>query len=219
MQKLFIKTQGGQKEVHVIRAWQDISGAQVYLFKGGHYGYRDETPIRTESEFDIITNPQQRNAALAWWRRTGEKQSREYYDSKKLQAEQAAGDYRETVDTAESDLDSLAYTRRSTRGGEISDPHTWPTWFSKRPDWWGQAATISFSDYRYDMVGDFTDSSGGKESTGTSSGDETKIQSKKSNFNKKTESEKESDSKESDSAGGADPEKTSSGPAGSGGKW
>lgn len=151
-QILYVKQAQGQKAVHIIRTWLDASGKSVYLHADGHYGYKDGSPLKARSELDLIGDKTQRALAQAWWDRFGQKQSESYYAALEATNLEAAGDFREVpVDTSE--LDAILYIRRPVgrKKGAVSSPHSWMEWFSKRPDWWGQAKKIDFADYVYEI--------------------------------------------------------------------
>jgi hypothetical protein len=49
-------------------------------------------------------------------------------------------------------LDSILYSKKPKKGA-ISDPKPWIEFgFSTRPDWWGQAKSVSFTDFTYIMA-------------------------------------------------------------------
>jgi hypothetical protein len=155
-QKLFVKTtdeegKSGLKEVHVIRSWQESSGLQLYLHKNGIYGYKDESPVMNVREFDIIGDPIQKKAALAWWNRIGKKVSAEFYKKRDEKIEKGLGDI-PIIEGDDSNLDAAQYARRliSDRSKNAwSDSSTWFDWFDSRPDWWGYAGIIEIGNYRY----------------------------------------------------------------------
>lgn len=142
------------KKIYVIRAWQESSGKQIFLFANGVYGYKDESPVRSESEFDAIHNKQQKQAAIFWWKKTGAEYSARFYAEQEAKAAEKAGVYQFELQGSESDLDSILYVRKSAKKGKgaVSDPHPWMKWFSKRPEWWGQATVITFADFTYELI-------------------------------------------------------------------
>lgn len=152
-QTLYVKTPGGgQKPVQILRTWLDASGKSVYLHANGRYAYKDGAPLKSSAELDLISDRGQRTLAKAWWERFGGKESAEYYAALDAKQLEAAGDFQESaVDI--SDLDAILYVRRPTgkKKGAITSPHAWMEWFTKRPDWWGQAKKIDFPDYAYEM--------------------------------------------------------------------
>jgi hypothetical protein len=149
-QTLYVKMKdGGQRPVKIIRSWLSNGGAWVYLHVGGRYAYKDGTPLRAAAELDALP-PAQRAAALAWWRRTGEKESSDFYANQEAAAAALAGDFQSALPDS-SELDAVLYTRRpKKRGSAVSAPHAWPDWFDARPDWWGQADVIGFPDFIYE---------------------------------------------------------------------
>jgi hypothetical protein len=156
-QKLFVKTtdeegKSGLKEVHIIRSWQESSGLQLYLHKNGIYGYKDESPVMKVREFDIIGDPIQKKAALAWWNRAGKKLSEEFYKKRDEEIEKGLG-YMPVIEGDDSNLDAAQYIRRliSDRSKKAwSEPSTWFDWFKEgRPEWWGSANLIEIGHYRY----------------------------------------------------------------------
>lgn len=152
-QKLFIKTSQGQRPVQVIRCWMAAGGNSVYLHANGRYAYKDGAPLKSAADLDILPGAQ-RERARAWWDRAGRVESEAYYEAQRLKEKEAAGDFRAEVPFA-AELDAVNYIRRKTGGGKTlapSAPHAWMEWFPARPDWWGQARTISFADYTYEMV-------------------------------------------------------------------
>lgn len=152
-QTLFINKPEGQKEVSIHRAFWDASGRKLYLHTNGKYAYKDETPIKSVSEFDIIGNPFQREAAIRWWKYAGKAESETYY-AEKLEKEKARlGDFQSGNSAAKPEIDIISYTRKNTTGrGMVSNPHTWREWFTTRPDWWGQAEVVAFKDFTYTMT-------------------------------------------------------------------
>lgn len=153
-QTLYIKLpSGGTKPVQILRTWLSASGQSVYLHANGRYAYKNGAPLQSVDELDLISDRGQRTMAKAWWERFGQKESAAYYAAIEEKQLEAAGDFNEsTVDT--SDLDAILYIRRPTgrKKGAITKPHAWMEWFTKRPDWWGQAKKIDFADYIYEMT-------------------------------------------------------------------
>lgn len=153
-QTLYVKNpDGGQRAVKIVRSWGVSGGTSVYLHANGRYAYKDETPLKSVNELDILPLVQ-REAAIAWWKRVGESESVAYYDGKLQQAREAAGDFQTEIKNTD-ELDAVNYIRRKTgakKTAAATAPHTWMEWFSTRPDWWGQARTIAFMDYAYEMV-------------------------------------------------------------------
>lgn len=154
-QKLMIEVtdaQGGksQKQVTVIRSWQDASGHAVFLFGNGSYGYKNGEPIKDQAEFGIIGSPIQHKAAMAWWKRAGRELSARYYESKAKHEARLMGDFSEQPAGGDSRLDEVLYFRASVDSmEELEGPFAWMDLFGKRPDWWGQARQIVFADYGY----------------------------------------------------------------------
>jgi hypothetical protein len=151
MQKLFVKQGDEMKEIHVLRSWQDISGRQIFLHHNGVYGYKDGTPVKNITEFDIMPI-EHRQQAVAWWKRGGQKLSADHYAEQEKKVQEKAGDFQAMMGDGNTALDSVLYTRRSKKGGAVSAPRSWMEWFEKRPDWWGQATHIQFNDYIYTMI-------------------------------------------------------------------
>lgn len=158
-QKLFIKTtdeegRSSLRPVTVIRSWQVASGAQIFLHTSGIYGYKDESPIKSRDELEIIGDARQRQIAEAWWDRTGRDYSEKYY--RRLEAELAA---RQDADIFPHDdagtFDAVQYVRRpiaDRRKNAWSEPTTWFEWFKSRPEWWGMAGLIEIGNHRYKRV-------------------------------------------------------------------
>jgi hypothetical protein len=154
-QQLTIKAKDGSlKNIQVLRCWQDISGKQVFLHLNGSYAYKDLTPLRSAGEFDIIADPRQKAQALAWWKRAGEAQSKAYYNEQETAALDQTGDFQPEPARAGTEMDAVLYFRRpiGRRKGAVSAPKSWMEWFGTRPDWWGQARSVDFADYRYEMI-------------------------------------------------------------------
>lgn len=149
MQRLFVK---GLGEVVVHRSWKDISGVEVFLHTDGRYANKDGTPLKKREELDILP-PTQRAIAQAWWDRSGKKQSEDHYRGMEKKQAAIAGDFQDNVPESTTELDSALYARRSRKGGAISAAKSWMEWFSKRPDWWGQAEAIGFPDFVYTKAG------------------------------------------------------------------
>lgn len=149
-----VKTRAGgetTKTVTVLRSWQDASGAQIFLHTNGVHGYKDGAPVRNKHEFAIISNKAQRHMAEMWWERRGKKMSEEYYGAIEEREMAAAGDFQALDATAKNQELDLAMYRRSPAGspGAMSPPAPWMEFFPARPDWWGQADAIQFSDWLY----------------------------------------------------------------------
>jgi len=139
--------------VQIIRSWGTSGGTSVYLHSNGRYAYKDGTPLKSENEFDILPLVQ-REAAIAWWNRAGKNESAAYYEGRLQKAREAAGDFRQEVKNTD-ELEAVLYIRRKSGAKKTvaaTAPHTWMEWFKTRPDWWGQAHTIAFLDYAYEMV-------------------------------------------------------------------
>lgn len=165
MQTLFVKQPGGgTKPVQIIRAYLNNGAAGIYLHANGRYAYKSGQPLQNEAELNIIPEPQ-RTIAKRWWQRIGRAESEAYYQQLDQTAKQKAGDFQmELEDTAE--LDMVMYTRRPTgKKGAVTAPHTWPEWFAKRPDWWGQARNIRFTDYEYEIEDLSDEPAAGKETS------------------------------------------------------
>ncbi|MBU2550229.1 MAG: hypothetical protein KKB20_17605, partial [Proteobacteria bacterium] len=163
MQKLYEKVTlpNGQRttvELHVLRSWQDISGAQIYLLMDGSYTYKNKAPIRSADEFSIISDPIQRSAAVTWWGRKGKAMSAKYYEEleRQIEALQRVGLPVEASDEPVTELDAVLYRRRPVndrRKAAFGDPETWSTFgFPKRPDWWGYATVVEIADMRYQLA-------------------------------------------------------------------
>lgn len=152
-QTLYVKKpDGGQREVKIVRSWGTSGGTSVYLHSNGRYAYKDGSPLKSVNELDILPLVQ-REAAIAWWKRTGEAESAAYYEGRLQKARDAAGDFQTEIKNTD-ELDAVNYIRRKTgtKKSAATAPHTWMEWFPIRPDWWGQARTIAFLDYAYEMV-------------------------------------------------------------------
>lgn len=158
MQKIIVKLANGTtKTIVVHRAYQDISGKQIFLHADGTYGYKDGAPVREASELNILPEAH-RALALSWWQRAGEKKSRAYYRILDEQNKRRAGDYQETLAQQANNtmLDSVLYGRKALvapgKYGAVSAPKSWMEWgYSKRPEWWGQAKEVTFPDAAYVM--------------------------------------------------------------------
>jgi len=72
----------GQKEINVIRSWQESDGRQIFLHTNGVYGYKDESPVLKKEDLNIISDPTQHRLALNWWDRTGKEMSAGFYDAR-----------------------------------------------------------------------------------------------------------------------------------------
>ncbi len=153
-QTLYVKMPGGgQREVKIVRTWGTSGGTSVYLHANGRYAYKDGTPLQSRNELDILPLVQ-REAALAWWERAGNKEATAHYEAQLQAARTAAGDFQTEIKNTD-ELDAINYIRRKSGGKKTTAataPKTWMEWFPKRPDWWGQARTISFADFAYEMV-------------------------------------------------------------------
>lgn len=171
-QTLYVKTKSGSHiEVTVLRSWSDISGKHIFLHAHGLYGYKDGSPVRNVTEFDIIGDQNQRRLAVHWWERIGKEYSARYYEAEETRARERIGDFRIEEEINQTVYDAVLYARRPAgiKKGAVSAPRSWMEWFAKRPDWWAQAKKIEFLDYVYEML----DEEAGKETLqapGTSPG-------------------------------------------------
>lgn len=137
-----------RKELVVLRAWQDAGGGQLMLFSNGVYGHKDGSPVRDPKEFEIIGSSHHKNAALAWWKRSGKEIARVYYEAIDAEERRRAGDYN-PVEGADTEKDAVLYYRQDAGSGEVQGPFSWMDLFPKRPDWWGQSRAVAFDDYEY----------------------------------------------------------------------
>ncbi|OPY17009.1 MAG: hypothetical protein A4E74_01542 [Syntrophus sp. PtaB.Bin075] len=159
MQTLNVKcSDGSTRVVTVHRSWQDISGRHIFLHHNGVYGYKDGTPVRNVSELEGLPLEHKR-LAQAWWERAGQSMSDELYGRKEEEAARKAGDFQEELAAHEynTQLDSVLYSRKAiVKGkpkGAVTAPKSWMEFgFTRRPDWWGQAQAINFSDFSYFML-------------------------------------------------------------------
>lgn len=166
MQALNVKTAQGIVQVIVHRSWRDASGAEIFLHANGRYAYRDGSPLRSRDELSII-DPSHRPAALKWWDRTGARESLQFYAARQAQAEARAGDFQDSL-ASSTLLDATLYTRRAVNKqgkpvGAVTRPSAWMEWFPQRPDWWGQARSVQFAEFRYDQVVEEDDESDDKQ--------------------------------------------------------
>jgi hypothetical protein len=161
MQKLAVSSKDGSgqdsvKEVMVLRSWANASGAAVYLFHGtGIYGYMDGSPVKNETDLDIIDSPIQRNVAKKWWDARGRALSEAFYSEKEAAEQARNGDFQDDGATPDTELDYVMYQTRTIgkgKPGSWGQPFSWMDKFSVRPDWWGQARKIAFNDVEYSMV-------------------------------------------------------------------
>ena len=155
MQTLQVKLRNGEtRTVHVHRSFQDISGLHIFQHHNGVYGYVDGAPVQSRAELDHIPPPHRR-LALSWWERAGARMSADYYGAIEEENRRLAGDFQEELAAAEANtaLDSVLYTRQQVAGGKkqaVTAPKPWMEFgFRARPDWWGQAKEIAFSDVIY----------------------------------------------------------------------
>ncbi len=142
------------KTVKVLRCWIDINGQEVYLHADGRYARKDGQPLKGTPDFNVIGDVLQREQALRWWKRTGEEESRAYYQAIDEKRREEAGDFR-VIDSDQTVVDAILYTRRGSgkkKGTAVSAAKSWMEWFEKRPDWWGQAKRIEFMDYIYEIA-------------------------------------------------------------------
>ena len=161
-QTLFVKVDDGEggsklKEIHVLRSWQESDGRQLFLHTNGIYGYKDESPVRTRAELDIIIDPTQKKMANVWWDRVGKDMSAGFYQEREAEIEERQMKGLNVVVKGESsDLDSITYIRRpikDKRKKAFSEPSTWPEFdLDFRPDWWGKASVIELGVYRYEQI-------------------------------------------------------------------
>jgi len=144
--------------VKVLRSWQDASGKQIYLHTNGVYGYKDGTPVRAKAELDIIGDSIQREMARNWWDIAGSEISKRFYSEKEAADRARAADFQASMTGIDmTQRDQAMYRCRPKKAGprkkdEWSEPFAWMDKFSSRPDWWGQAESITLSGYEYEMV-------------------------------------------------------------------
>ena len=160
MQNLQVKVRNkdgssGLKTVTIVRAWTETNGGQLFLHQNGTYGYKDGSPVVSKQDFNLISDPHQKAAALDWWDRKGERLSNEFYERKAEEDAHRQEQEKPVIEGDFSDLDVIQYIRRPiekrTRAA-YSDPCTWLEWFDGRPDWWGFARVIEIRGYRYEVV-------------------------------------------------------------------
>jgi len=179
MQKLQVKVRNKDgstrlKTVTVIRLWSQSDGKQLFLHSNGTYGYKDGSPVISAREFDIISDPHQRERAMDWWDRTGERISREFYEKRE---EEEIARQETDVPVVEGDfssVDVIQYIRRplKTRSrAAYGDPSTWYEWFDARPDWWGFARVIEIQGYRYEIVEPGQNADGDPDDSGRTTAD------------------------------------------------
>ncbi len=159
-QVLYVKSQDGKSTipVQILRSFSDSAGQSVFLHMNGTYGDKLGSPVKSLADLQSLPEPH-RSRAISWWERIGRKQSEEHY-KKIAEADAArAGDFQEALaaDEFNSELDCLLYTRRTIENGKkgpaASAPKSWmECGFSTRPDWWGQAASIAFKDFAYEIL-------------------------------------------------------------------
>lgn len=150
-----VKGPGGQtmhKKVTVLRSWQMADGRAVYLHADGVYGHIDHAPVASKKELGIIPPGPQRAAAELWWESVGAALAESFYAQRAIELEKQAlrglplpGDV--------TSLDEALYIRRPVRDrkrSSFSAPFTWQTFFSQRPDWWGQAGVVEIGEWRYE---------------------------------------------------------------------
>jgi len=157
-QKLYVKVKDKdgnetQKEVRIFAFWTDRGGS-IYLHESGVYGYKDGSPVRSRQELEqIISQPVQLKYALLWWDSVGAKLSKAFYDQKAEEEEQRIGQAMHVDSPSEmAHLDLVQYQRRPVKERAekaYSDPSSWSTWFSQRPDWWGLARTLEIGDWYF----------------------------------------------------------------------
>lgn len=161
MQKLTVSVKGKNgpetvKIVNVLRSWHSSSGAALYLFHGtGVYGYADGSPVKDESDLDLIDNPIHRAVAKKWWDARGRVMAESFYAARDAEEARMAGDFQDDAAPSDTALDAVMYQSRSKGKGKAeawSGPFSWVERFSARPDWWGQARSIAFQDLEYRML-------------------------------------------------------------------
>ena len=157
MQTLHIKKKGTKTgetaTVKIIRSWQDAAGQHIFLHHNGTYADATGAPLKSESDFNILPS-NHRVIALKWWERTGKKISEDYYAAQSQQEAQRAGDFQEALAAEETNsiLDAVLYVRKAAKGGSVTKAQSWMEFgFVNRPDWWGQAKNINFTDYSYQI--------------------------------------------------------------------
>ena len=138
--------------VEILRSWSESSGRHGFLDMGGLYGYKNGAAIKCEGELNIIPEGAQRDLAKSWWRRVGKKLSEEFYASEEEKFKVLAGDFSEEAPLDNADLDNILYARYEANDPrpESLEPCPWSEFFKERPDWWGQANSLSFNDWIYE---------------------------------------------------------------------
>ena len=141
------------QHVKVYRSWADASGAEIFLHANGTYGYKDGSPVVSESELRaVITAPAQLNLALSWWKRVGREQSEKFYAARQVQMEKLAAEG--VLQPAQGDvtaLDQVLYVVATVSEGPPSfgAPLPWMELFERRPDWWGHADRLQMAGMLY----------------------------------------------------------------------
>lgn len=158
MQTLYVKSKDAQSTSasQVIRSFMDASGAQIFLHANGVYGDKAGNPVAGKEELKLLP-PVHRARAEAWWDRIGHQISAEF--RRKIEEREAtrAGDFQESIAEMNSELDGILYARRAMVKGKpataVTAPQAWMEFgFAARPDWWGQAKTVAFKDFTYEML-------------------------------------------------------------------
>jgi|GEM_PF-1703331 len=157
-QELKVKKMINGKEqlvtVEVLRSWSESSGRHIFLHMGGLYGYKNGNPVKGMGELDVIPEGVHREAAKSWWRRLGKKLSEDFYAKEEEKSRVLAGDFSEEESPDSADLDNILYARYAAdeKRPENVEPCPWTEFFKERPDWWGQANSLSFNDWIYEKL-------------------------------------------------------------------
>lgn len=142
-----------EKTVYVVRSWSQASGLHLYLHANGVYGFKDGAPARSEKDFEAIDDKTQRKMAADWWKRKGEKLSKQYYDerAKAIEAKNLSrGGLPIDMDV---NLDFALYMRKENKkGAQFGEPQSWQEMnFIERPPWWGSMLSCSDQRFTYEL--------------------------------------------------------------------
>lgn len=159
MQRILVKKRNKDGEevmmpFEVIRSWSQSGSGDIFLFRGGDYGYRSGDPVRTRAELEeVVADPGQKRQALNWWDRKGKVKAQRFYEHLSSKMDRRAElDQRAAEGLDPENLEGKLY--RVSVGGNVTDEAA--TWheagLSAMPTWWGQAEMIKIGDTLYELT-------------------------------------------------------------------
>jgi len=131
-------------KLNVRRSWTNAGGQMVMLLENGQYVYKNGEPVKSGLELSqLIGDPHQRAAAMAYFTRSGEAFAASYYAARDKAVRARSG----VADTSE--FDPVLYVQRAIGATDWLGPFAWAELFARRPQWWGAAEQIQIDGKAY----------------------------------------------------------------------